>query len=161
MKFYKVPGYDLKITNDGSCVIDIITNKIKTQWSDKNGYKYIMVKKDNGRDTTAKVHRLVAFTFIGPCPKGKEVNHKNLIKYDNHYKNLEYVTSKGNKLHAVKNGVRYGGSRLSWRKVKKIRKLKKNKGYSNRKLAEMNNVSKDAIRLIISNITWKKSRYLT
>jgi hypothetical protein len=162
MRFYKVPGYGLKVTNDGSCVIDTITNKIKTQWDDKNGYKYIMVTKEDGSNTTAKVHRLVARVFHGKCPKGKEVNHKNLIKYDNHYKNLEYLTSKGNKDHAVRNGVKYGASVtpiysnriLSSKQVRKIRKLYATGKYTQKQIAKMFNVGKDAIHDIVNYSTY-------
>ena len=44
-------------------------------------------------------HRLVAQTFLGPIPKGKEVNHKNLDKHCNSVDNLEYVTRSENLLH--------------------------------------------------------------
>ena len=35
-------------------------------------------------------------TFVGPKPKGYEVNHKNENKNDNSLENLEYITSKEN-----------------------------------------------------------------
>jgi hypothetical protein len=38
------------------------------------------------------VHRLVAETFLGPCPEGKEVDHKNNIRNDNRLENLQYLT---------------------------------------------------------------------
>ena len=38
------------------------------------------------------VHRLVAAAFIGPCPAGKEVHHKNGLKHDNQRSNLELWT---------------------------------------------------------------------
>lgn len=45
------------------------------------------------------VHRLVALTFIGPCPLGYQCNHKNGVKHDNRPENLEYVTPRDNQLH--------------------------------------------------------------
>ena len=50
------------------------------------------------------IHRLVLHAFVGPCPKGYEVNHINNVPSDNRLANLEYVTSSGNTLHAVKCG---------------------------------------------------------
>lgn len=38
------------------------------------------------------IHQLVAQVFIGPRPVGKEINHIDGDKYNNHYTNLEYVT---------------------------------------------------------------------
>jgi hypothetical protein len=47
------------------------------------------------------VHRLVAETFIkNPDPLKTQVNHKNMIKFDNSVKNLEWVTCSENKFHA-------------------------------------------------------------
>ena len=51
------------------------------------------------------VHRLVARAFIGECPKGYEVNHKNGNKRDPTLVNLEYVTRSQNKKHAFEIGL--------------------------------------------------------
>ena len=44
-------------------------------------------------------HRLVAQTFLGPVPKGKEVNHKDGDKHNNTLANLEYMTRQQNLIH--------------------------------------------------------------
>lgn len=43
-----------------------------------------------------RVNRLVAFAFIGPCPVGKEVDHKNNNPLDNRLVNLQYMTHSEN-----------------------------------------------------------------
>ena len=48
------------------------------------------------------LHRLVASVFLGSCPSGKQVNHKNGIKSDNRPENLEYVTAAENIQHSFK-----------------------------------------------------------
>lgn len=54
---------------------------------------------------TRMVHRIVAETFL---PRTRacfvEVNHKDCDKRNNSTKNLEWVTSSENKLHAIANG---------------------------------------------------------
>lgn len=67
------------------------------------GYPSVGLTRD-GRKSTALVHRLVAFAFIGPG--GPEVNHKDGDKTNARVSNLEWVTSKQNKEHAWGIGLR-------------------------------------------------------
>lgn len=54
------------------------------------------------RRVDRSVHVLVACAFIGPCPSGHEVNHKNGRKLDCAASNLEYLTSSANQEHAFR-----------------------------------------------------------
>ena len=76
------------------------------QSNDKNGYKLVTAKKlSPNKKAQFRVHRLVAHCWIGECPKGYEVNHIDGNKSNNKASNLEYVTSKQNKDHAVNIGL--------------------------------------------------------
>ena len=58
-----------------------------------------------GKRKTVAVHRLVAGVFLGQCPTGHDVNHRDCNKTNNHVSNLEYVTRSENAKHAYKNGL--------------------------------------------------------
>lgn len=60
---------------------------------------------ENGKWSRMYIHRAVALAFIGPCPEGHEVNHKNGCKSDNRPDNLEYVTRSQNMRHAHDTGI--------------------------------------------------------
>lgn len=46
----------------------------------------------NGIQTTISVHKLVALTWIGPCPKGQQIRHGRLGFLENSVSNLLYGT---------------------------------------------------------------------
>jgi len=72
----------------------------------KKGYLRLEVSPDR-KGVAVLVHNLVAKVFVGPRPKGKEVNHKDTNKLNNWYWNLEYLTHAENIRHAVAHGL-YG-----------------------------------------------------
>lgn len=75
--------------------------KGKTTW---DGYKEVVLS-DCGRRRSVRVHRLVMECFVGECPDGLQVNHKDGNKFNNHIDNLEYVTNVENSHHAYRTGL--------------------------------------------------------
>ena len=71
--------------------------------TNNNGRKFAHISK-GGVSRSPLVHRLVAAAFIGPCPKGFEVDHVNGDPLDNRACNLEYVTHEENIKRAVELG---------------------------------------------------------
>jgi hypothetical protein len=80
--------------------------KILNPHTESNGYKGVKIRYENTeKRKTVLVHWLVARAFIRK-PEGKcEINHIDGNKTNNKVENLEWVTSKENIEHAVKNGL--------------------------------------------------------
>ena len=77
-------------------------SKIKSLCKTKNGYLRIILSK-KGKHKMLFVHRLVAQAFL-PNPNNlREVNHIDCNKENNCVDNLEWVSSKENHKHAIKN----------------------------------------------------------
>jgi len=95
------------------------------------------------------VHRLVAKLFVPNPKKYSHVNHKDGIRDNNHYTNLEWCSHKDNVSHGVKMGSY--ARKLTSEDVASIRKSK----LSVKELTEKHNVSDTNIRLILNNKIWK------
>ena len=113
----------------------------------------------NGKNTTFKVHRLVAETFIENQERKPQVNHINGIKNDNKVENLEWVTISENIKHSYRKKLRNpkvgslnGMSKLSEKEVSEIRIHAKNKGryYGRAELAKKYGVSECTIKEVVT-----------
>jgi hypothetical protein len=165
IKWYKVPGYQVEVTKYGD-VRDNITKNLRTLYLQR-GYKFLGVRKDNGKSTIVGVHRLVALVFCKGYKKGLEVNHIDCNRQNNYYKNLEWITRSENMHHAVRNGYspgknlgdvsgeNHGISKLDWKKVKLIRKLYATGKCTQVQLSKMFKVCQRTINLIVNYETWK------
>ncbi len=69
------------------------------------GYIRVNIRDENDQPVKRQVHRLVALAFIGDPPDEERiyVNHKDGITWNNHFSNLEWVTSQENSIHAMEN----------------------------------------------------------
>lgn len=88
-------------------------------------YLHVTLHVD-GRKITVDVHKLVAEAFIGPCPRGLEVRHKDGDQRNNGYRNLEYGTRSQNMHDKERHGTATIGERhpmvkLTEAKVREIR----------------------------------------
>ena len=111
--------------------------RVRKVVSDRNGTHYKILKphqtekgyvrvccRINGKQRNQRVHRLVAAAFIGPCPTGEEINHKDGKKTNNDISNLQYVTPIENRRHAVRNGLYQPKLKYSQVVVDRIRSLR-------------------------------------
>jgi hypothetical protein len=126
-----------------------------------HGYFQVFLRRD-GKLYGFHVHKLVAQAFIGPYPKGKEVNHKNCIKTDNQLSNLEYKTPRQNLRHAIKNGRLIKGSGFAMSKLQEadvpiIRDLLR-AGLSERRIAARFGVTRNTITSIKQKRSWRHIR---
>lgn len=93
--------------------------KILKPKTDKDGYLQVVLCVNNIRTYTF-VHTIVAAAFLGPRPEGYQINHKDTIKLNCEYTNLEYLTRLEHEQHAIKMGQKYRGDKhwTKWDKDK-------------------------------------------
>jgi len=73
-------------------------------WEDLDGYlNYDLTIK--GVKHRWKAHRLVGYLFVNGYSEKLDINHDDLNKKNNYYKNLIPATKKQNTEHAAKNGL--------------------------------------------------------
>ncbi len=98
----QIEGYlGYLISEDGRVWSDY-SHKELAQHPDHKGYLRVRLKKD-GRVRNLRVHRLVAQHWLEGEPS-ETVNHKDTNKRNNHWDNLEWMTSLANISHAQQHG---------------------------------------------------------
>ncbi len=125
------------------------------------GYLQTMLKRDDGRTHTIKVHRIVAQTWIENVDDKPCVNHKNGAKDCNHVDNLEWCTVQENNAHAKENGLQYilkgeeiGNSILNEKQVLEIRDKFIPWVVKRKMLAEEYGVTEATIKDVLRRRTW-------
>lgn len=145
-KIYNIKGRMLSLINNG------------------DGYNQVSLGRSQ---KSVRVHRLVAESFLPNPNKKKTVNHKDGVKSNNHYSNLEWCSYLENNLHArvtglntpcgslnPPNGTDHWNSRLDEVQVLTIIVCSRH-GYTNKKLADYFNVSSAMISNIKTGKAWK------
>lgn len=130
-----------------------------TQRLDKDGY-YRVCLRVNNKNKLVPVHRLVAFAFIDGHRLGLVVNHKNGIRTDNNFENLEWVTSADNERHARRVlgkklfGEKASRSKLKTKQVIEIKFLLETSSLSFKQIAKTYGVSNSQIQRINNGKNW-------
>jgi len=127
VKWKVVEDFPLYSVSSSGGVKNNKTGKILKPAPNSRGYPTVNLRKNNKRHTI-KIHHLVLGTFMSKRPEGKEANHKDGIKTNNYYRNLEWITSLENAKHACtsglyKKGENHPNSKLKNCEVWLIRKL--------------------------------------
>lgn len=114
-----------------------------------------------GSVKVAYVHRLVAESFIGPCPKGHEVAHNNGNSKDPRSENLRYATPKQNNADKFRHGTsvsvvgeKCGNVKLTGDDVRSILRFL-NDGWNKTFIARLFGVHRMCISCISRGLTWK------
>jgi hypothetical protein len=113
----------------------------------------VIVICQNKKRVTKKVHSMVAETFLGPKPKGKECAHGNGKHTDNRVENLRWATRTENLIDRLKHKTN-PLVKLTYEDSDDIR-LKARNGVRVELIAREYGVCKATIYNIISNLCWK------
>jgi len=98
-------------------VFNIKRNRYQYIQRCKLGYCRCWLTDDFGKRKAYMVHRLVAELYVkGQTHQKTDVNHKDGIKVNNHYENLEWVTKSENQKHAYDNGLNPSKKGMKYKK---------------------------------------------
>jgi predicted XRE-type DNA-binding protein len=99
-----------------------------------------------GKKRSYNVHKLVAEAFIGPCPFGKEADHKDGNKLNNFASNLQYLR---HNVHQQKHG------KLTKEQVLEIRRLY-TEGFTQQQISDQFGIiQRQHVSDIVNRKTWK------
>jgi HNH endonuclease/NUMOD4 motif-containing protein len=134
------------------------TNRVLKRLFDTHGYVRVALCA-NGVGRWKLVHILVCEAFLGPCPDGKEVNHKNGRREDAGLNNLEYISHSDNLRYAYRSPVLSPEQRPKRGKLNPVLARQIRELYREGKLPQMIGkefgVSTETIYAIIKRRSWK------
>lgn len=139
-----------------------VKGRILTPVVTKKGYLRIGLTDEKGIQRRFYIHRLVIESF-NKCQEEKmQVNHIDGDKTNNRLSNLEFVTDKENKKHAIKNDLNAKGEQIhtavfTQEQIEWIRKHYKpgHSKYGARAMARTFGTSHSTIGKVVRNETWK------
>ena len=149
--------YQYLVSNRGE-ILNFNTGNQKKKSIDTYGYEVTTFFK-NGKRRQFKVHRLVAELFVKDFDLKLDVNHIDGNKLNNHYSNLEWVTSFENTRHAIENGLHI--NKLTKEDVLDIRRkvVKHCRVNGVIPLSRKYGVNEATIRRVVNNKTWDTRFY--
>ena len=175
--FIDIIGYEKEYSiNKKGQIFSKSKNRIMNQWIANNGYLTITFRSNKNKKTYL-IHRLLAEHFIKNPENKTQINHKNGIKTDNRLENLEWVTVSENCKHAYNMGLSFKNpehikytkekcsklGKLSRKlSIEDVNNIKQKYGtglYSQRKLAELYNLTQGTISALLLNKTYKEFNY--
>jgi hypothetical protein len=156
------PGY--RISSDGSCWSRRTpSGTLGENWKrlkpvHNHGYIMFCFSIDN-QQNWRYAHRLVAEAFLGPCPDGQEVRHKDGDRSNNHLSNLCYGTPKDNAEDRDVHGTTYRGERLWSNKLSIFDVLQIRRSYADgvspTLLARRYSLNRGTVHRIVKRLIWK------
>jgi hypothetical protein len=129
---------------------------------DIDGYPTITIGKYDNKRTSKKIHRLVAENFIPNLNNLPEINHIDLNKNNNYYKNLEWCTHTYNIKYSInkgsynncRTGIKNGRAILSEKDILNIRQLYQD-NFNISEIARIYKRGWQTINHIVKRSTWK------
>lgn len=143
----------------------------KTFKSNRNGSRdnchlRVTIYYNDGSNKKELIHRLVGLLFVPNPNNYPQINHKDGIKANNYYKNLEWGTQSMNMIHAYhtlghkqllntnRKGTNNNASKLTDEDVKDIRHQLATTKTRQKDLAKQYNVTRYTINAINTNKRW-------
>lgn len=103
-KFKPIPGFSRYMISEYGDVYSIPRKKILSVSKNWAGYLTVTLVDDKNFRSPRKVHRLVYLTYVGPLKDNLVVDHKDDNKLNNHYSNLQQITSSENSTKSFLSG---------------------------------------------------------
>jgi hypothetical protein len=162
----KVRGFEkYKITEDGRVWSDFRGGRWIKPYRNNKGYWCVSLYDGGNKSKVMTVHRLVALTFLGEPPSGKNnVCHKDGDQQNNNVSNLYWGTIKENVADAVKHGIykceKNGNSTLNNEQVAALKICWELVPRGKKEMfANMFSVHPSTIKRAVCGKTWKAIEY--
>ena len=125
----------------------------------RNG-RFFVKLSSKSQTRECAIHRLILETYIGPCPVGMECRHLDGNPQNNNLDNLCWGTRLQNQQDRIKHGTtncgeRNGRSKITEKKVRRIRQMLKIGILSQKRIAQFYQITQMTVSNIKQKRIWK------
>lgn len=103
IEWEQAKGFSKYLISDTGLVYSLEKDKIISQYDNGCGYMQVVLRSDEGKPKSMRVHRLVYLAHRGNIPRNLEVNHIDECKTNNNIENLELLTRAENNNYGTHN----------------------------------------------------------
>ena len=152
--FKPIPNYDGYIISEDGVVYSLKRQKFIPHTYNHAGYQTVTITSSDHIRTPKKVHRLVYEAYVGKIDPGMQIDHRDNIRYHNHYTNLQQLTGRDNVRKSFTEGFGQKNSRWSVDEIEHICKML-NTGKSTKEIAAAIGYDYDADRKTLNHLIFR------
>lgn len=169
VRFIHIPGFTGYAAGDDgtvwSCLVPSKKSRLvgvwhrKSSWPNEDGYLFVALRGDDGKEHRPFVHSVILLAFVGPAPPSHEACHfPDRNPSNNSLSNLRWGTRRENMEDARKHGTlpsgeKNGHAKLSNLKSRAVRDLRL-AGWTQRDIASLFDVSQPTISAVDRRERW-------
>ena len=152
--FKEIPSCTGYIISENGVVYSLKRHKFIPHTYNHAGYQTVTITSSDNIRTPKKVHRLVYETYVGKIIQDMQIDHRDNIRYHNHYTNLQQMSGRDNVRKSFTEGFGQKNARWTIDEIEHICKML-DEGKSTKEIASEIGYDYDSDRKTFNHLMFR------